>query len=131
MLSWNGYGRFSTHKDGKKKRTAAHRAAFEFTGGTIPKGHLVCHHCDNRKCCNPNHLYAGTSTQNNRDTVLRKRNVTLVGEMHPNSKLTKELVFEIRQRSKDGESAHSIGRSLNIHNVHVGRIIRRERWRHI
>ncbi len=35
-------------------------------GTTMPKGWiaLVCHHCGNEKCSNPNHLYFGTQREN-------------------------------------------------------------------
>jgi hypothetical protein len=31
------------------------------------------HTCDNRACCNPDHLYAGTPNQNTYDRLNRKR----------------------------------------------------------
>jgi hypothetical protein len=33
----------------------------------------ACHHCDNPHCCNPYHLYAGTSKQNRADIDKRHR----------------------------------------------------------
>lgn len=51
----------------------AHRVAYELLVGTIPDGLIICHHCDNPPCCNPNHLYAGTNSENSNDMVSRGR----------------------------------------------------------
>lgn len=63
----DGYGR--VRMGGKPKR--AHRVAYELANGPVPKGLLVCHTCDNPKCCNPSHLFAGTR-QDNFDDMVRK-----------------------------------------------------------
>lgn len=48
---------------------------------------LTCHDCpngDNRKCCNPAHLFLGTKGDNNRDAYAKGRIVApgLFGEIH-------------------------------------------------
>ena len=61
----DGYGSF--------KKEAAMREAYRLAAGPIPAGYNINHLCDNRACCNPKHLYAGTQTQNMRDRVIRTR----------------------------------------------------------
>ncbi|MEI6046333.1 MAG: HNH endonuclease signature motif containing protein, partial [Chloroflexota bacterium] len=66
----NGYGSFSFAGYGYK----AHRVAYELsTGQDIPENLFACHHCDNRLCCNPSHLFIGTHTDNMRDAIAKGR----------------------------------------------------------
>lgn len=66
----SGYGAISL---GYGQQIKAHRFSYEIHHGPIPDGLYVCHSCDNPKCVNPSHLYAGTATDNNRDTIARNR----------------------------------------------------------
>lgn len=59
----DGYGHVWI--DGKKIKTR--RLVYTLTYGPIPDGLLVCHTCDNRKCCNPKHLFLGTHEDNARE----------------------------------------------------------------
>lgn len=67
---------------------STHRLSYEMHNGPIPKDLMVLHKCDNRRCCNPEHLYLGTNTDNIRDRDLRGRHARLRGENHPSAKLT-------------------------------------------
>lgn len=64
-----GYGVTSVERNPKM----AHRVAWELANGPIPEGKLVLHQCDNRRCCNPEHLKLGTAKDNARERVERKR----------------------------------------------------------
>jgi hypothetical protein len=65
----NGYGR--GHFKGRD--FGAHVATWEVTNGPVPKGFCVCHTCDNPPCCNPTHLWLGTTGDNTRDASVKGR----------------------------------------------------------
>lgn len=65
----SGYGVFQV--DNKNQR--AHRIVYEMYFGPIPGMLRVCHHCDNKRCVRPDHLFLGTDLDNVRDCRKKKR----------------------------------------------------------
>jgi hypothetical protein len=67
-----GYGHSQLTIDGTVY-IGAHRIAYVLTNGPVPNGTMVCHTCDNPPCCNPDHLWAGTYTDNQLDAFAKGR----------------------------------------------------------
>jgi len=126
-----GYG----HMGMNGKIYRVHRLMYEYIYGPIPEtntyhGTCILHRCDNRKCCNPMHLYAGTQKDNIKDCVKRgRRNPNSVyGENHYKSKLTKKDVLEIR-KSKDSQII--IAKQFKVSRQTINYIKNRITWKHI
>lgn len=125
-LSANGYGR--TYPLGKHKY--AHRFAWEITNGEIPDGLLVCHHCDNRACCNPAHLFLGTNNDNLQDMYQKGRHRTVKGEDSGRHKLTAAQVAEIRARYKaGGVLQRDLAKEMGVKPMQISRIVNRKQWK--
>jgi hypothetical protein len=55
-LTEDGYGRVVIGG----KRVWSHRVAWEYTHGPLGPDEAVFHHCSNKACCNPAHMYVGS-----------------------------------------------------------------------
>ncbi len=119
----------------------ASRALWILLYGPIDGDLAVCHSCDNPACCNPAHLWLGTARDNALDRTVKgrmpkDRNYTNMpkGEHHHNSKLTEDLVRQIRQDYKPGygnyflrDTAKKYGVSQNV----IWLVVTGRSWRHV
>jgi hypothetical protein len=66
---WQGYRHLGNYGMAtyRTKRISAHRLSYLLFKGPIPAGMGVCHSCDNKACCNPDHLWLGDRAANMRD----------------------------------------------------------------
>lgn len=115
----NGYGEIWS----RDRHLYAHRMSWKLHYGLIPKGVSVLHHCDNRACVNPKHLFLGTQADNMTDMVGKGRQSK--GEERPTAKLTQEQVLAIRN---DPRSERTLGRIYGVCHASIGRVKRRKRW---
>jgi hypothetical protein len=111
-----------------KTTISAHRASYLTFRGEIPRDMEVRHKCDVRSCVNPSHLELGTHAQNMRDMVQRGRSSRRPGELHPNAKLTDELVKEIRSST---ECSRFLARRLGFSYTTIKDVRSRRSWRHV
>ena len=69
---YDGYIQIGT--EGGRPTRLLHRLVWEIHNAEpIPDGMVVMHSCDNRACCNPNHLSLGTQSANIKDSVSKGR----------------------------------------------------------
>lgn len=126
----NGYGRI--RDDGGLAQLLAHRVSYELEYGEIPEGLWVLHHCDNRSCVNPRHLYAGTAKQNTADALARNRLDPPKGEDHPQTPLSAQNVLQIRRRYAAGDVyQHDLAQEYGITKSSICLIIRGDTWTHV
>ena len=102
----------------------AHRIAFFLHHGWVPR--LVRHECDDRTCCNPAHLLAGTHQDNADDMTSRGRQAR--GEKQGSHKLTDDAVRSIRA---SGLSYAQLAAIYEVSKENIGQIKRGESWKHL
>lgn len=138
-ISDSGYG-FFVLRHGRK--VYAHRYSYELAHGPL-NAMQACHHCDNRRCVRPDHLFAGTQKDNIQDAVAKRRMCggdrhhsrqrpegLARGNENGNAKLTPEKVLEIW--SLIGTmSQTSIGRMFGVSQTVISCISLGKTWRHI
>lgn len=118
-----------------------HRAAWILTFGPIVDNLYICHTCDNRKCCNPAHLFLGTQRANLADMTAKGRRVNAQrkGFAPTSAKLTNAIATQIRdefaklpddkarKRKAPGETL-KLAQKFGIHKNYVHRIVFGRAW---
>lgn len=133
-----GYGQFTVNT----RPVKAHRYAWLITNGSISDNLFVCRHCDNPRCCRPDHLFLGTAKDNTQDSIRKGRAFIgrrgasqhldryRRGEENANAKLTTRDVLKIRQLEGKNTSTE-LAAQFNVSNALICAILKRRAWRHI
>lgn len=121
----DGYGNIKI--EGKTVR--AHRLSYALHKGPIPDDAKVCHSCDNPPCCNPKHLWLGTTLQNEADKISKGRQA--LGEAHGKSILTAPKVRRLRKRYATLRSYRKVAAEFGIDHSTVAQIVKRRTWAHL
>lgn len=116
----------------------AHRLAWELQYGTIPDGLFVCHHCDNRRCVRPSHLFLGTPADNNWDMSRKGRHYSRTrpdlvprGERTGKAKLSAADVVGIRQQAARGATHRELAASFGVSKTAITSAVARKSWQHV
>lgn len=135
--NWTGTGHPSGYGRIKIGRTniLAHRLSFLLNFSVDPGEMCVCHHCDNRLCINPNHLFLGTRTDNNIDMMAKGRgdwSLSCKGSQHGQSRFTEEQIIEIRRLwSRGGLTQKNIALRFQTRQSVISRIVNGVSWSHV
>lgn len=98
----------------------SYRVSWVIHYGLVPPGMCVLHSCDNPLCCNPEHLFLGTSLDNTIDMLKKGRG--------GKAKLNELQVMNIRKDERPRrEIASEYGITLNM----IQKIKSRHSWRHL
>ena len=124
-----GYGMMNIGDE--KHPVLAHRLSYVIANGALPlelRGEPVCvlHHCDNRPCCNPAHLFIGTNQDNVDDMVAKNRQSR--GEKHHWTKLTEA---DVRAILASRETATILSQRYGVALNTLYNLRTRKTWRHI
>jgi hypothetical protein len=103
----DGYGRIEVNG----KKFAVHRLIWELLHGEIPEGKVVAHTCDVRSCCNPDHLFLASQSENMIDAVKKNR--------APAQKLT---IDEVKAIKLSLEPANKLAEEFSVSARQIRRI---------
>lgn len=112
----HGYTRVTV----RGKETPLHRLVYEILHGKVSSDLVIRHRCDNRGCCNPDHLIHGTDGDNIRDAV--ERGDMNKGINNGQCRLTGTQINEIKnskERSRPLELRYGISRRT-VYNIRKG-----------
>lgn len=125
----HGYGNWAHNKTTGTAHRASYRLFYKDPGKL-----QVNHKCGNRRCCNPNHLYAGTQLENFQDMLLHGTHVAppvLKGEQVGNSKLTNAQASTIKTALLAGVTGVELAQRFEISPSAVSLIRRNRRYAHV
>jgi len=99
-----GYGHIKWEEDGRKKQITVHKIAYYYFKDEWVNNLFIMHTCNNKKCCNPNHLKIGGHRENTqqaaKDGLMKKliepQILEKIKELNLAGKTLKEIKKELK-----------------------------------
>jgi hypothetical protein len=118
------------------KVVTAHRYAWALANGPIPKGKgahgtVVAHRCDNRRCCNPAHLFLTDQRGNLQDCLDKGRGNKAFGERSAKAVLTEGDVLAIRHDASRGMDRAALAKRHGVCAQTIVDIVTGKSWAHL
>lgn len=138
----DGYGQTRIGADSTR---LVHRIMYREAYGDFDRKLLICHRCDVVACCNPEHLFIGTNSDNVRDAAKKgrmakgKNNGAYTcpekvrrGIENGNAKLTEDIVRTIRDEYSNGNiSQLKLGQKYGVSEHTIWTIVHHKTWKHV
>lgn len=132
IWTWGQDGAGYGHVWWKGKVWGTHRLSYIVFVGPIPPNLDCLHHCDDKACIRPNHLYLGTDLDNVNDRIRRGRSKHYVGEAHCSATLTEVEVSHIKFLALEEQlSLSQIGELYGTTYGNVFMIKKGLSWKHV
>ncbi len=128
-MTYRGYLHLQITENGVQHAFKVHRFSYEHFIGHIPDGKLICHKCDVRSCCNPDHLFLGTQSDNMQDMVRKQRG--LVGEKSAKTNFTEADILRIYRYVDAGLTRKEIAEKFGVADVTISHIATGRNWKHL
>lgn len=138
VLKQNGYGSIKIPKT--RHDVAAHRLSLmiKYNEWQPNPKIFACHTCDNPQCVNPNHLFWGDNSDNQKDAFSKGRGglqhsgaLYLKGQDNPYSTLDDKVVKDIIVELHKGATNKALGAKYGVCHQTISLIRLGKAWKHL
>jgi hypothetical protein len=135
---WEWAGPINVYGYGNHGHWLAHRTSYAIANGSFDLSLCVLHHCDNRRCCNPAHLFLGTRADNTKDMMSKGRgkykvnNIICQGAGNCLAKLTDSTATQARAVYSTGKyTLKQVADQFGVSKSAVWFLVKRITWTHL
>jgi|APSaa5957512576_1039674.scaffolds.fasta_scaffold81109_2 hypothetical protein len=124
-LNHDGYGLFYY----ENTQDMAHRISWMlYSKRELSDNEVVCHHCDNPSCVNPNHLFVGTQADNIKDMFKKGRQRSHKGILNNKAILNEDKVREIKALRRKGVTYKGLAKEFLVSESCINHILNGRHW---